>query len=79
MSLLGCQCGVEMLTKMGDYDTGIGDFKLNLHIGIGAGKIAGMHVGGTQGRLEFLIAGDPIDQASSHDIPPLVPIAKCCV
>lgn len=62
MSLLGCQCGVEMLTKMGDYDTGIGDYKLNLHIGIGAGKIAGMHVGGTQGRLEFLIAGDPIDQ-----------------
>jgi hypothetical protein len=47
---------------MGNYDTGISGFKLRLHAGIGAGKVAGIHVGGAQGRLEFFIAGDPIDQ-----------------
>jgi hypothetical protein len=62
MSLLACQCVIEMQKKLGNYDTGISGFKLRLHAGISAGKIAGIHVGGAQGRLEFFIAGDPIDK-----------------
>jgi class 3 adenylate cyclase/tetratricopeptide (TPR) repeat protein len=65
MCLLACQCVVEMQKRMGNYDTGIGGFKLRLHAGISAGKVAGIHVGGTQGRLEFFIAGDPIEQLIS--------------
>ena len=37
---------------------------LNVHCGIGAGKMAGIHVGTDTNRREFLVLGDPIDQVA---------------
>jgi class 3 adenylate cyclase len=48
---------------MGRYQ--VGEAVLQLHVGMGAGKVTGIHVGGVQGRLEFFIAGHPIEQLSS--------------
>jgi class 3 adenylate cyclase len=39
--------------------------QLKLHIGIGAGRIAALHVGGVADRREFMIAGEPLDQVGS--------------
>lgn len=39
-----------------------GGFPLTLHSGIGAGQISHLHVGGTNGRKEYLICGHFIDQ-----------------
>ena len=35
---------------------------LTLHSGVGAGSLTGLHVGGSGGRLEFLITGEPLEQ-----------------
>lgn len=35
---------------------------LNVHCGLGAGKVAAVHVGNDTERREFLVLGDPIDQ-----------------
>ena len=37
---------------------------LNVHCGLGVGKMAGVHVGNEHSRREYLILGDPIDQVS---------------
>lgn len=37
---------------------------MSLHIGIGAGKLGLVHVGGENNRKEFLITGDPLNQTS---------------
>jgi class 3 adenylate cyclase len=40
---------------------------LNVKCGIGAGRLAGVHVGDDISRREFLILGDPIDQVSKAE------------
>lgn len=63
MALLGCQCALALQRKFGRYD--VGSTQLRIHIGVGAGQIAGIHVGGIRGRNEFFIAGKPLDQVGS--------------
>lgn len=38
------------------------EHKLRMKVGIGAGPVLGMHVGGVNGRWEYFIVGDPMDQ-----------------
>jgi class 3 adenylate cyclase len=36
---------------------------MQLHIGIGAGTITFLHIGGAEQKMEFLFTGDPLRQA----------------
>lgn len=63
MALLGCQCALALQRKMGHYV--VGNTELRIHIGVGAGKVAGIHVGGVKGRHEFFVAGHPMEQVGS--------------
>jgi class 3 adenylate cyclase len=65
-SMLSAQCALALQKKLGSYT--VGSTTLRLHIGMGAGSITGIHVGGVQGRLEFFIAGDPIRQVSECEV-----------
>eukprot|EP00301_Raphidiophrys_heterophryoidea_P006090 c12490_g1_i1.p1 GENE.c12490_g1_i1~~c12490_g1_i1.p1 ORF type:complete len:692 (-),score=169.08 c12490_g1_i1:165-1949(-) len=41
--------------------------KLEVHCGIGAGKVLGLHVGGVLNRWEYAISGDPIIQVANAE------------
>jgi class 3 adenylate cyclase len=65
--LRACECCMELLTKLSDYDIsipGVISTKLKIHLGVGAGQIFDVHVGGTRGRWEHFIAGDAVQQIS---------------
>ena len=55
-------CGAMIVNKCADYP--IYEKTLNVHCGIGAGKMAGIHVGTDTNRREYLVLGDPIDQVA---------------
>ena len=68
-------CGARIVDKCSDFpvyengqsggqDQGAGEqvAALNVHCGLGAGEIVGVHVGDNSNRREYLILGDPIDQ-----------------
>jgi class 3 adenylate cyclase len=57
------QCSLKILADLRHYV--VDDIHFNLHIGIAAGEVVGLHVGGVMGRWEFLIAGDPLRQIAS--------------
>ena len=60
-------CCLALLTKLGTYDINIADCatkQLRIHLGIGAGLITNIVVGGDPGRWEHLIAGDGVNQLS---------------
>lgn len=68
-------CGARIVLKCSDYpifDTGQSGKKgvgeviatLNVHCGLGAGDVVGVHVGSETGRREYLILGHPIDQVA---------------
>ncbi|MFB2972384.1 AAA family ATPase [Aerosakkonema sp. BLCC-F183] len=59
------QCSLAILTELNDYRAD--DVCLSLHIGMAAGEIIGLHVGGVKGRWEFLIAGEPLVQMASAE------------
>jgi class 3 adenylate cyclase len=59
--LRALQCGLEIQTDLAEYDSGEG-FHLTLHVGVGAGTVNALHVGGEQGRWEHLVVGDPLIQ-----------------
>ena len=59
--LRSIRCGMEIQEKYPVYDSNEG-FTLKLHIGIGAGKLNALHVGGVDGNWEFLVIGDPLRQ-----------------
>jgi class 3 adenylate cyclase/tetratricopeptide (TPR) repeat protein len=61
--LLASQCALAMQEHLHQYDAD--GCLLTLHIGIGAGEIAGIVVGGVANRMEFLIAGQPMDQVAA--------------
>lgn len=62
-SLLAAQCALAMQEHLHQYKAG--ENLLTLHIGIGAGEMAAIVVGGVNNRLEFLIAGNPMDQVAA--------------
>lgn len=61
--LLASQCALAMQEHLHQYEAD--GCLLTLHIGIGAGEIAGIVVGGVANRMEFLIAGQPMDQVAA--------------
>ena len=58
---------MELLNELGTYEINIPDCPikvLRIHLGIGAGQIHDVHVGGEMGRWEHFIAGDALKQLS---------------
>ena len=54
------QCALAILNDLGEYQAP--NAQLRLHIGIGAGNLKEFYIGGTNGRWEYLVAGEPIAQ-----------------
>ncbi|HEY1016500.1 MAG TPA: adenylate/guanylate cyclase domain-containing protein, partial [Herpetosiphonaceae bacterium] len=72
------QCGMALQTTAQGESLG-GEISLTLKIGIGAGEVLGMHLGGVYRRWEYLVAGEPILQASGaedHAAPGQVVLAR---
>jgi len=65
MISLACQCAKTLLQDLNDYKVPETDCVLRLHIGIGAGEIGGVHVGGVSKRSEFFISGQVLEQVSA--------------
>lgn len=78
--LLAAKCGASIVKKFSDYRVTTAsnggtssEAMLNLHCGIGAGDLVGLHVGDYRAdveesvelRREFLLLGEPIDQVCS--------------
>eukprot|EP00397_Hematodinium_sp_SG-2012_P000395 GEMP01000395.1.p1 GENE.GEMP01000395.1~~GEMP01000395.1.p1 ORF type:complete len:2128 (+),score=348.42 GEMP01000395.1:152-6535(+) len=59
-----CACCLEIHKRLHNFHTGEGDVRLTLHIGVGAGEVLMMQVGGVYGRYEYVIAGSPLEQIS---------------
>ncbi|KAJ1332196.1 hypothetical protein BSLG_009012 [Batrachochytrium salamandrivorans] len=60
-------CCLTLLTKLGTYDIEVEDCPtkiLRIHLGIGAGLVYDVLVGGEPGRWEHFIAGDGVNQLS---------------
>ena len=55
------ECALDIQTILGKYDSNQG-FTLTLHVGIGAGKIYALYIGGVNNSWEFLITGEPLAQ-----------------
>ena len=55
------QCALTIQTRLAKYDSNQG-FTLTLHVGIGAGKIYSLYVGGVDSSWEFLVTGEPLAQ-----------------
>jgi hypothetical protein len=61
------RCCLKLLTDLGEFEIGIKDCDiktLRIHLGIGAGKVYDMIVGGHQNRWEHFIAGEATNQLS---------------
>ncbi|KXS22366.1 adenylyl cyclase [Gonapodya prolifera JEL478] len=61
-------CCSEILKQYGTYPINIPDCtttELKIHLGIGAGRIFDVHVGGDPGRWEHLIGGDAVSQLAN--------------
>ncbi len=59
-------CGLQMQKRLHNYRTADGT-PLSMRIGIGAGEVFLIHLGGVFNRWEFLVAGDPIIQTSAAE------------
>ena len=54
-----------LLKELNDYEVQGTGCMLRLHIGVGAGEVTGIHIGGTNEKMEFFISGSVLDQVSS--------------
>ena len=64
------QAAGAMQAAMVDFttlETSVGPVALGMKIGIGAGMIIGMQVGGVLNRWEYVIAGDPLRQVAEAE------------
>ena len=59
-------CALAIQTELKNYQTTDGT-ALHLRIGLGAGQVAALHIGGIYGRWEFLIAGQPLNQCGQAE------------
>lgn len=57
-------CCLEIHKRLHNFETGEGGVRLTLHIGVGAGDITILQVGGMHGRYEYVIAGSPMEQTA---------------
>ena len=77
--LMAAQCACSIVAKFSDFhvtsaSTSKSEAMLNVHCGVGVGKMIGLHVGDFKDgedeedaielRREFLILGEPIEQVS---------------
>jgi hypothetical protein len=63
-----CICCLNLLTNLGTYGVNIPDCSiktLQIHLGIGAGLVSDLFVGGDYGRWEHFIAGEGVNQLST--------------
>jgi peroxiredoxin/class 3 adenylate cyclase len=59
------QCGLELLDT---FEKNLCEgHRINLRIGVGAGSVRGVHVGGALGRWEYVIAGEPTVQVAQAE------------
>jgi hypothetical protein len=65
MILLACQCARALLDELHDYSVPGTGCTLKLHIGIGAGPVSGVYIGGANNQTEFFISGQVLEQVSS--------------
>ena len=61
MTMRAARCGLVVQETLRDYEVGDGT-RLTSKVGIGAGEVASMFVGGEKDRWEWLLAGDPVVQ-----------------
>eukprot|EP01132_Coremiostelium_polycephalum_P002067 gene2067-2553_t len=59
---IACECAIALQKQLHNFPVP-GGF-LTLHIGVGCGAIAGLYVGGASGKVEFLIAGEALIEAT---------------
>ncbi|KAF2073845.1 hypothetical protein CYY_004841 [Polysphondylium violaceum] len=59
---IACECAIALRKKLHNFPVP-GGF-LTLHIGVGCGQISGLYVGGINEKVEFLIAGEALIQAT---------------
>jgi class 3 adenylate cyclase len=59
-------CALAIQSALRDHQT-TGGLKLALRIGLGAGNIAIVHIGGIYNRWEFLITGPPLNQVNQAE------------
>jgi len=57
------RCALAVQAALHDYDVGDG-LRLSLRIGVGAGEVMVLHIGGVGGRWELLLSGAPLIEAS---------------
>jgi len=60
------ECSLAILEKLSHYVAG--DVNLTLHIGIAAGDLMSLHVGGVNGFWEYLVAGQPLGQMALAEV-----------
>ncbi len=60
------QCGLAIQETLKDYHI-YNQMTLSLHVGIGAGEIVLLHLGGVFGRWELLVTGNPLVQVGLAD------------
>jgi len=60
------ECSLAILEKLSHYVAG--DVRLTLHIGIGAGDLMSLHVGGVNEYWEYLVAGQPLGQMALAEV-----------
>lgn len=64
--LLAGQCGLEVQARLNEYQMEDGT-QLFMRLGVGAGDINILHLGGVFERWELLVAGEPIMQTSAAE------------
>jgi len=60
------QCGLAAQARLHNYEAAEG-VRLSLHIGLGAGTVSAMHIGGVYGRWQLLLSGAPLAQVSAAE------------
>ncbi|MBP7690824.1 MAG: AAA family ATPase [Anaerolineales bacterium] len=60
--LRAAQCALQVQAQLQEYVVG-GDQPLVLRVGLGAGLVSAMHVGGVNDRWEVALVGEPVEQA----------------
>jgi len=76
-------CCIEIHKRLNNFDTGVDDIRMCLHIGVGFGKVNILQVGGIVPpeshvpRCEYLIAGPPLEQISIAE--PLAKNGQTCL
>jgi class 3 adenylate cyclase len=60
------QAALAVGAALHDYDTGNG-VRLSLCVGVGAGEVMALHVGGVGGRWQLLLSGAPLLQVSQAE------------